>query len=103
VLVAFADPAVAQQLVRSPEWPESLDRRLFLAQLEDIRRAGYATSIEERESGAAAVSAPIFNRSGRLVAALSVSGPASRWTLEAMRDHAETIIQFAGQMGRMVK
>lgn len=103
VLIAFADEAVRSSIIHGAEWPADLKNEDYLQQLEDIRRMGYATSIEEREPGAAAVAAPIFNHAGELVAALSVSGPSSRLTARIMKDQAQLIIAAAQRMGKMVK
>ena len=57
-------------------------------QLHAVRDRGYAVSKEEREVGAAAVSAPVQDRGGNTVAALSVSGPVNRYD-------DQTIARFA--------
>jgi DNA-binding IclR family transcriptional regulator len=44
----------------------------------DVRRRGWAQSVAERESGVASVSAPVRDAAGRVVAAVSVSGPVER-------------------------
>jgi DNA-binding IclR family transcriptional regulator len=103
VLVAYAEPAVREEVLSDPLWPESIDRDAYLEQLEQIRRQGFATSVEERELGAAAVAAPIFNRNEKLVAALAVSGPSNRLTLERMMEIAEPIMESAYRMGKMLK
>ena len=41
---------------------------------------GWIESVEEREPGAASVSAPVLDASGRVIAAVSVSGPVERLT-----------------------
>jgi DNA-binding IclR family transcriptional regulator len=43
-------------------------------------RPGWVESVEEREPGVASVSAPVFDRSGRVIAAVSISGPVERLT-----------------------
>lgn len=103
VLIAFANAEILEKLIKDPAWPVSIEREAFVKQMEDIRKSGYATSIEEREPGAAAVAAPIINRAGKLMAALSVSGPANRLTAEKMSRHAAQIIETAARMGKMVK
>lgn len=103
VLVAFDNPEVEQLLFSDSSWPESLDRPTFAGQMREIREAGYAMSVEEREAGAAAVSAPVRNRAGKLVAALSVSGPSNRWTKEKMRENTSLLIEAAHRMSKMVK
>ncbi|MBD2848359.1 IclR family transcriptional regulator [Paenibacillus sp. IB182496] len=101
VLLAFDERAITTSDMKG--WLASVDREQLLNQLEQIRALGYATSIEEREPGAAAVAAPIFDRSGRLVAALSVSGPASRLTAAKLEEHAAVIVHSARLLGTMFK
>ncbi len=103
ILAAYAGPQFEQEWREAEDWPSGFDVDAFFSQLAEIRRLGYATSIEEREVGAAAVAAPIFNRAGELVAALSVSGPASRLTGEMMREQADIIKAAAAHMGKMVR
>lgn len=102
-LIAFAAEEDRKALLADEIWPAGLDKPVFLAQLEEIRRQGYAISVEEREPGAASVAAPIFGRSNRLVAALAVSGPAGRLTVEKMKGHAGLLIETARRMGKMVR
>lgn len=103
VLVAFGEPEVLGQVLESPTWPASMDRDAFAAQMEEVRRLGYATSVEERETGAAAIAVPVYNRSQKLVAALAISGPSNRLTLERMREQAPVLLEFASRMGIMLK
>lgn len=103
VLVAFSEPTVLSEVLLDPEWPASFDRDSFVQQLQETKRLGYATSVEEREPGAAAVSVPILNRAGRLVAALAVSGPSNRLTLEKMQEQAPLLMEAAKRMGTMAK
>lgn len=102
VLLAFAEPGVRGVVMSDPSWPAGLQRQAFAKQLDDIVASGYATSYEEREPGAAAVSAPIFNRSGKLVAALSVSGPSNRLTPDRMHAYAPAIMEAARRMGALL-
>ncbi|MDP5275011.1 IclR family transcriptional regulator [Chengkuizengella axinellae] len=101
VLIAFADMNTQENMIN--DWKEFIDISAYKDQMAGIRKVGYATSVEEREPGVAAVSAPVFNRSHQLVAALSVSGPLNRLTLENMKDHAGLIIESANRMGNMLR
>lgn len=60
------------------------DTNNMLAQLEKVRNQGYAINAEELAEGLRAVAAPVFDHAGRVIAALSISGPTSRLTLERM-------------------
>jgi DNA-binding IclR family transcriptional regulator len=70
VLAAWADPTVQRAVLVDAVFGE----RALL----DVRRRGWAQSVAERESGVASVSAPVRDRSGGVVAAISVSGPIDR-------------------------
>ena len=51
-------------------------------ELDRIRQQGYAIDNEEREIGVRCLAAPIFRGDGNVVAAVSVSGPPSRISIE---------------------
>lgn len=102
VLIAYSDLMVQESIFGDPEWLYSIDLDQYKGQLEDICAKGYATSFEERELGAAALSAPIFDRTGKIAAALSVSGPASRMTMKTMNEYAPVLLESAKRMGIMI-
>lgn len=56
------------------------EARFSAATLAGVRRRGWAASVAEREAGVASVSAPVLGTDGRVVAAVSVSGPIDRLT-----------------------
>ena len=75
-----------------------LARRELLAELETIRRQGYAVSLGERMLGIVAVAAPVIDGDGRTVAAVSLAGATERLSKEkitrlsiAVRDAARMI------------
>ncbi|MED4583135.1 IclR family transcriptional regulator [Brevibacillus choshinensis] len=103
VLVAYAEESVGKQLLQDPDWPDFVSRESYAEQLEQIKQQGFATSVEERELGTAAVAAPIFNRNGQLVASIAASGPSNRLTQEKMRQYAPFIKEAAYRMGKMMK
>ncbi|MGD8192344.1 IclR family transcriptional regulator [Brevibacillus ginsengisoli] len=103
LLVAYEDAETREQILAHTEWPDRVDREMFVEQLEQIRCEGYATSVEERELGAAAVSAPIFNRKGKVLCALSISGPSNRLTTEKMREFSKPLLDAATKMSKMLK
>lgn len=52
------------------------------SELDEVRRRGYSTEREELAFGRSCVAAPIRDRSGNLIAALSISGPLSAMRLD---------------------
>jgi IclR family acetate operon transcriptional repressor len=75
-LVAFTDNTVT-----TPE--------MIRDQLKDVRERGYSVDYEEYELGICAVAAPIFNRSGTVIAAIGGPSPTSRMTPERITEIAE--------------
>lgn len=66
--------------------------------LAEVRRRGWAASVAEREAGVASVSAPIRDRSGRVIAAIGISGPIERLTRRPGERHAPSILRAAKQL-----
>ena len=70
--------------------------------LDTVRRRGWAESVAEREAGVASVSAPVRDGTGRVVAALSLSGPIERLTRRPGRRHAAVAVDAAAAIsGRL--
>lgn len=57
-------------------------------------KRGWAESVEERQKGVASVSAPVYD-DGRMVAAVSVSGPVERTTRTPGRRYAKAVVAAA--------
>ncbi|HEY3735527.1 MAG TPA: IclR family transcriptional regulator [Streptosporangiaceae bacterium] len=72
------------------------DAKFTAATLAQVRRRGWAASVAEREAGVASVSAPVRGAGGRVVAAVSVSGPIERLTRSPGRLHAQ-VVSRAGE------
>jgi DNA-binding IclR family transcriptional regulator len=68
------------------------------ATLAAVRRRGWAASVGEREAGVASVSAPVFDATGAVVAAVSVSGPIDRLTRTPGTLHAEAVVAAAKEL-----
>jgi DNA-binding IclR family transcriptional regulator len=76
VLLAHLDEERAEEVLASADG--DLDVHVLRVELAEIRRRGYAASNGELDEGASGVAAPVFDASGRLVAALTVAGPTER-------------------------
>jgi len=60
--------------------------------LANIRRRGYAIDDEEIELGVRCIGAPIFNENRQAIAAMSVSGPTSRITVQSVPGIAKKLL-----------
>jgi DNA-binding IclR family transcriptional regulator len=87
-ILAFSPPDVVKRVLDaglSAQTPYSItDRRLFAQTLKKVREDGVAFDQEELIVGLICVGAPIFDHTGSVVAGMSVSGPAVRWSLESL-------------------
>lgn len=70
------------------------------AELRAIRSRGYAIDNEEKEAGLRCVSAAVRGDSGKLLAALSVSGPAFRLTQESVPSIGKAVMQAASELSQ---
>lgn len=90
----------AAQVLLAWEESERIRRGLRSAQfsattLAQVRRRRWAQSVAEREQGVASVSAPVVGSGGRVIAAVSVSGPIERLTRAPGRLHAPAVVSAA--------
>lgn len=93
----------AAQVLLAWEEPERMHRGLMGAKftataLAGVRRRGWAQSVSERELGVASVSAPVRGPGGRVVAAVSVSGPVERLGRAPGRLHAQAVVTAAARL-----
>ena len=76
------------------------DRKSFLKSLEQVRKDGYATTRGDVTLGAAAIAAPIFDRSGVLQGVVSLRGPEARMTGERVKQVAPLVVETADAISR---
>lgn len=98
----------AAQVLLAWEEPDRLQRALVGARfdatlLAGVRRRGWAQSIGEREAGVASVSAPVRGPNGKVVAAVSISGPIERIGRQPGRLHAAAVMAAATQLSDVLK
>jgi DNA-binding IclR family transcriptional regulator len=77
-----------------------LDRGSAGRVLRDSAASGWVESVEERQPGVASVSAPVVDPSGRVVAAVSVSGPIDRTTRAPGRRYGAAVVEAATRISR---
>jgi DNA-binding IclR family transcriptional regulator len=71
--------------------------------LAQVRRRGWAATAAEREPGVASVSAPVRGPGGRVLAAVSVSGPIERLTRSPGRLHAGAVVAAGEKISRLLR
>ena len=85
----------------TPHTINSIDRLEHA--LEEVRSKGYAVDDEEQEEGVRCVAGPVRDHGGKVVGALSLSGPTTRMTRERIEELgrlvARTCIEFSRSLG----
>jgi len=71
--------------------------------LGEVGPQGWVESVAEREEGVASVSAPVRDRGGRVLAALSVSGPIERLTRTPGRAFGQAVVRAAEQVEHLTR
>lgn len=92
VLLAHSDAATQKAVLTTAKFTERT--------LAEVRRRGWAQSVAEREPGVASVSAPVRDRRGAVVAAISVSGPIDRIGRRPGARWAADLLSAADAMAR---
>jgi DNA-binding IclR family transcriptional regulator len=106
VLLAFADESIQQQELRLAEHDVSLPKAPgpdLARQLDVVRVERWATSIGERENGVAAAATPVTDSTGRVVAALSISGPTTRLTPDRLAEVREPLQASAAEVSGLLR
>ncbi len=105
LLMAYMEPDRLSELLQ----PERLhpftdatitDPALIKQELEEIQRLGYAISRGEFVPGVAAISAPIRDLSGEVIATVSISGPRTRMTEQCIEEYVPLLLESANEISK---
>ena len=107
VMVAFKGPELARRYIARMPFkaltPKTITNpREFESELERIRAQGFAVENEEYAIGMRAVAAPVFNFSGKAVAAMGISGPSWDLTAEQVDVLQPIVREFAQRLSRVL-
>lgn len=95
VLLAWEDPAELNKFLEGANFSA--------VALAGVRRNGWAQSVAEREPGVASVSAPVRSPGGKVIAAVSVSGPIERLSRQPGRLHAPAVMAAAERLSTVLR
>ena len=76
------------------------DREIFVKELEDINQRGYSVDEQENELWGRCVGAPILNRFGYPIAAISISVPIQRFPKEDIHKYGRKLIDIADSISQ---
>ena len=104
VLLAYHSPKEVESLKLTPldKFTEQTITAIdsLREELAQVRKDGFATTINELEVGLTAIAAPIFNHHAEVQAALCIGGSSSRLTADKLHEYAEAVVTCAAQISQ---
>jgi len=105
LFLAFLDADRRDEILDRTTWEPLTEktitnRQQLEAELEHIKRQGYAVSHGEWLSEASGVAAPIFGQDGDVIACLVISGPTQRFSGEKISQYIPEVTSVAADVSR---
>lgn len=102
-LVAFMNEQELEQILRDYEYnahtPNTITNEAdFRKELEKVRAQGFSVDNEENEPGVACIAVPIRNHSNNVIAAMSMSQPATRLDQQELEKAKMMLMQAANEI-----
>lgn len=100
-ILAHLPPSIVLDIIDRKGLPMHTDKTIvdkdeFLQELIKVKQVGYAMDLEENENGITCMAVPIFDHLGKVISAVSISGPTMRMTDERL-DHLKGKMIEAGR------
>jgi DNA-binding IclR family transcriptional regulator len=104
--LAFQEKAVIEKIIKGgllPYTPSTItDPDLLRKELEITARRGYSIDEGEHQFGVRCIAAPVYNSANRAFAAISVTGPKERVTIERIPSLAALVTATAQELSRQL-
>lgn len=93
---------IVADLIRTHPQAAQLDLETVMTELGEIFRKGYAISISGWRVNVNSVSAPVLVSDGSAVAAVGISGPTERMSVERLEELSAAVLNTAAQIGEIL-
>lgn len=104
VLLAYSSPDVIETIISQglKQYTKNTitDPERLRSHLNEIRENGYAYSVEEFSEGVITIAAPIYDYTGKVIAALSVVGPKQRIQQQKIPSFAKKVISASQEISQ---
>jgi DNA-binding IclR family transcriptional regulator len=98
VLLAFGHQTLPTGQLKAYTGSTITQRAALGAELDAVRKRGYAYNFGEREDDLHAIAAPVFGSRAELAAIIGVQGPASRFSREAMEAAVQPLLEHTAEL-----
>ena len=100
-LIAFGDYPLPRELnAHTPRTISSRDQ--LKLHMEQIRSRGFAMDDEEHEYGVRCMAAPVYNKAGKAIASIGISGPTVRVTLDKVPELSKVVMQAGADLSKLL-
>jgi DNA-binding IclR family transcriptional regulator len=105
VMLAFFSPTQRSEILQSEPLEQltpktTTDPKKLKQEFDLIREHGYSISEGERVDGVSCVAAPIFDAAKKIIGALTISGPTTRFSATKKQEYAQLLIQATGNISK---
>lgn len=107
VILAFSPKEIREQVFENNELPQITEhtiteRKKLAVEVNNIFSNGYAVSLAENFLDVASIAAPVLDHQMRLVGALSIAGPLSRFTSDVIEEKKDKVVVAAEQLSYLL-
>jgi DNA-binding IclR family transcriptional regulator len=106
VLLAYQDPLYVERIIANGLTRHAVntitDDKEFRIELQRIRAQGYSFDNQELADDMRCVAVPVFESGGRVIHGFSISGPATRFTLEKLNGLKEPMLEAARELSKQL-
>ena len=100
VLLAFGGVPLPKGRLRRFTPKTVTDPDVLAREIDGVREQGWATAIEERETGLSAIAAPVWDAAGALAAIVALQGPSSRFDRAAIKKAVPLLLERTAAISR---
>lgn len=103
VLITFVDKEKKEQILKNYEFKKYTQNTInsiedFEKEIEKIKVEGIALDLGERDQYVNCIAAPIFGKGNQIYAAIGISGPSNRFTMDKILGYKDKLTQYAKEI-----
>ena len=105
VMLAYFSPTLQSEILKNEPIEQltaktTTNLKLLKQEFDLIRDRGYSISEGERVEGVSCVAAPIFDASNKIIGAITISGPTTRFSAKKIQEYGQLLIQATGKISQ---
>lgn len=106
-LLAFMDQDERDAILENTPFEQltphtTTDPNIFRKELALTRKRGFAVSVSERVEGVSCIAAPIFDATEKIIGAVTISGPGTRFSQQTISEYAKLLIKTTDKISQVM-